>query len=307
MLWTRNHNRLPGGFPAFLIFSSQITTILAPLTFGDCQSSACRAWFPDSVSETRNGTRAGTLEIMENNRCVIFAAGEYYAAPLLPDDRALIIAADGGLDHAAEAGITPDYIVGDFDSAARHPHHSDRTIVLPPEKDDPDLLSALKLGWAHGAREFHIYGALGGRIDHTIATLQLTALVCEHGGAAYVYGDGLTVTAVCDGALHFAAQTFTDGPKYVSAFAHNDTARGVNEHGLKYELVDATMDNTHVNGVSNELISGSEASISVEHGTLLVTFPAGTPTPSRTLFHEFSGDLGPLSTAVSSALVSPRQ
>ena len=88
--------------------------------------------------------------------CVIFGAGEYYAGtPVVP--------ADGGLDHTRELGIVPDVVVGDFDSLeGRAPRTDVRTIALPALKDDPDMLSALKVGWSAGCREFHVYGGAGG-------------------------------------------------------------------------------------------------------------------------------------------------
>ena len=50
---------------------------------------------------------------------------------------------------------SPDVVVGDFDSlTGERPTQGEHTIALPPEKDDPDLLSALKIGWSHHARLF---------------------------------------------------------------------------------------------------------------------------------------------------------
>ena len=75
-------------------------------------------------------------------------------------------------------------VVGDFDSLEGRPPRTDvRTITLPSLKDDPDMLSALKVGWAAGCREFHVYGGLGGRIDHTISGIQLMTLLAGHGAS----------------------------------------------------------------------------------------------------------------------------
>ena len=63
------------------------------------------------------------------------------------------------------------------------------------------MLSALKVGWSAGCREFHVYGGLGGRIDHTISGIQLMALLARHGASGYLYGDGLIVTAITDGSF----------------------------------------------------------------------------------------------------------
>lgn len=177
----------------------------------------------------------------------------------------------------------------------------DRSVRLPPQKDDPDLLSALKVGWSRGAREFHIYGALGGRIDHTIANMQLMALLASHGGIGYLYGDGSIVTAIADGALEFPANHVAPR-RMISVFSHSDVCHGVTIAGLKYVLEGAALANTVVQGVSNEFVDGSAATVSVESGTLIITFPIEAPLPVVRLRHPFGGDLGALDTTVSSAL-----
>ncbi|MBB2955150.1 thiamine pyrophosphokinase [Bifidobacterium commune] len=138
--------------------------------------------------------------------CVIFAAGSYYGNEPhggdLPID-ALVIAADGGFDHANVLGIKPDLVIGDFDSANASIPQGIETIRLPAEHDDPDMLSALKIGWSRGCRDFFIYGALGGRIDHAIANVQLLAFLSHHGGRGLLFGGDSVVTAICNGSLTF--------------------------------------------------------------------------------------------------------
>lgn len=135
----------------------------------------------------------------------------------------------------------------------------------------------MKIGWLRGARTFHIYGALGGRIDHTISNIQLMALLADRGATGYLHGDGSIVTAICDGALDFPADDAVAG-RMVSVFSHSDISTGVSETGLKYELHHADMSSTCVNGLSNEFLAGRPSRITVEHGTLIVTFPIrGSP------------------------------
>ncbi|MBT1181138.1 thiamine diphosphokinase [Bifidobacterium sp. CP2] len=245
----------------------------------------------------------------DGTTCVVFAAGEYYDAASNPANRvvvprgAFVVAADGGLDHARAAGVTPDVVVGDFDSLrGARPAPGAGTVALPPMKDDPDLLSALKIGWAHGCRTFHVYGALGGRIDHTLSAIQLTAMLARHGGIGFLHGDGTTVTAVCDGELRFAAHDAAPR-RMVSVFPHGGPARGVDEPGLRYELMDGTLEADAVQGVSNEFRPGVPGAVSVREGTLVVTFPAEAPTPEVVRRHAFDGGIGELDTHVSPLLV----
>ncbi|KFI45559.1 thiamine pyrophosphokinase [Bifidobacterium bohemicum] len=232
--------------------------------------------------------------------CFIFAAGTYYGNEPreLPSD-SLVIAADGGLDHVHTLGIAPDIVIGDFDSAEAKAPAGAETITLPTEHDDTDMLSALKIGWSRGCRRFHIYGGLGGRIDHSAANLQYLALLARRGGIGFLFGSTTVATAVCNGSLDFAAPA-TDAPLYpVSVLSVDNLSHHVTEAGLKYELHDGELTNSGVttlgiSGVSNELLPGKPSSISVGDGTLLVTFPIGTTLPEVTTVVATADSLGPL-------------
>ena len=57
---------------------------------------------------------------MAYERCVIFGAGEYYEGPAPAIEKGMLaIAADGGLDHMRAMGLSPDFVIGDFDFAVR--------------------------------------------------------------------------------------------------------------------------------------------------------------------------------------------
>lgn len=161
------------------------------------------------------------------------------------------------------------------------------------------MLSALKVGWRHGSREFHIYGGLGGRVN-TISDIQQTAIVASHGGIAYLHGDGRIVTAISDAALHFAAHEVAD-TQYVSVFAHSDSVRDVTERGLKYRLDHATLSNLQVNGLSNEFIDGDAAQIAVGGGIAIIVFDDRAPLPEL-VGATPHGTLGEPSTHVTDAL-----
>lgn len=244
--------------------------------------------------------------------CIVFAAGTYYgnepSADELPAD-AFVVAADGGLDHIRGLGIRPDLVIGDFDSANVQVPEGVETIKLPPEHDDPDMLSALKVGWSRGYRDFRIYGGLGGRIDHTIANIQMLALLAHNGGHGLLYGEHSVVTAICNGSLHFPANDLQDdgtttntANRMVSVFSHADVSYGVTETGLKYELENGTMRSDTVLGVSNELLARRRASISVADGTLIVTFPTDVIPPTSKTSVKASETLGSLASQVSSLL-----
>ena len=202
--------------------------------------------------------------------CYIFGAGEpSLPAASVPRDEVLVIAADGGYPVACEAFGSPDLAVGDFDSLGYLPA---RVPILrhPPEKDDTDLALAADVGLARGCRCFRIFSALGGRLDHTLANLQLLARLAAAGCEATLYGaDGVAVTALCGP----ATLTLAPACGTVSVLAHGGTAEGVTLRGLKYPLEGASLSSNVPLGISNELL-GEEASVSLVAGTLLVFYPS---------------------------------
>jgi thiamine pyrophosphokinase len=233
---------------------------------------------------------------------IIFGAGEYFGARPQAAPNSVIIAADGGYDAALSFGFTPDVVVGDFDSLKGRIPDSSRTVKLHPEKDDTDMLSALKIGWQQGARIFDIYGGLGGRLDHTIGNLQLLAQIATHGGIAFLHGKDAIVTAISNASMHFPAWQNTPR-RMISVFSHSDVSYDVSEVGLKYALDHVELSNTHPLGISNEFKTDTPSTVSVGQGTLIVTYPSEAPLPQWNGHTQPSSTLGPLDKDISSLLV----
>lgn len=133
--------------------------------------------------------------------CYIFGAGSFYGLSQRPAPGDTIIAADGGWEPCRGEGLTPDLLLGDFDSLHTVPDFA-RIRRVPVEKDDTDMMLAIKEGLARGETEFHLYGGMGGRrTDHTIANLQCLLYLAEHGAQGWLYGDGEQFTAICSGEI----------------------------------------------------------------------------------------------------------
>ena len=196
------------------------------------------------------------------DRCVIFCAGGFdgLLEPLTGEE--LVIAADGGLCHARDLGIRPDVILGDFDSLGYVPADSR---VYPVEKDDTDLMLAIRLGLERGCRDFRIYGALDGpRLDHTVAGFQSLGYLCRQDAWGYLIGRDYIVTCVKDGGIRFAPSA--EG--ILSVFCQGAPARGVSITGLQYRLENGVLSPDFPLGVSNHFI-GQPARVAVEEGCLL--------------------------------------
>ena len=197
--------------------------------------------------------------------CYIVGAGSFEKLDRLPQERDLVIAADGGYAYLKKLGIQPDVLLGDFDSLEYVPEH-DHILRHSPIKDDTDMALAAFYAQEKGYRLFYLYGGLGGkRLDHTMANFQLLTGLSRAGMKAYLIGENNIVTAITGERISFAKEA--EG--MISVFSMTDTSTGIWEKGLKYTLDDAMLKNDKVLGVSNEFI-GEESSISVQEGTLLV-------------------------------------
>ena len=207
-------------------------------------------------------------------KCVIFCAAEFdrLALPLSQED--FVIAADGGLRHTNGLGLTPNAILGDFDSLGFTPEAAN---VFPVEKDDTDAMLAVRLGLNQGCREFILYGSLDGpRLDHTVANFQTLQFLADHGAFGYLVGRDTLVTVVKDGSITFPA----GGSGTLSVFCMGPDAQGVTLEGLYYPLQSGTLTSGFPLGVSNHF-TGAEARIAVKKGSLLVLWDRKNGLPLR--------------------------
>ena len=207
-------------------------------------------------------------------KCVIFCAAGFdgLVAEIQKDD--YILAADGGLLHTEKLGLTPNGILGDFDSLGYTPEGS---TVFPVEKDDTDAMLAIKKGLELGYREFLIYGSLDGpRLDHTVANFQALQYLADRGATGYLIGKDYIVTCVKDGCLRFSP----DACGIISVFCMGHDAEGVTLRGLQYSLEDSILSAGFPLGVSNHFI-GKQAEISVKTGSLLVLYDRKNGLPER--------------------------
>lgn len=214
-------------------------------------------------------------DIKRGGNCIIIGAGDLTVGsiPYNPE-KDFVIAADGGLMYCGVLEIEPDLILGDFDSvddeyaeAVRAISNAapEKVLKLPVEKDDTDMLAAVKYGLELGYRSFRLYGANGGRLEHTIANIQVLNYLKEQEAVGYIMDGTGMILLVRNESISF--RDTMDG--YVNIFSLNEKAHGVTIRGLKYELQDTTLTNAMPLGISNEFI-GKQSEISVKDGTLLI-------------------------------------
>ena len=61
-------------------------------------------------------------------------------------------------------------------------------MTVPVEKDDTDTLLAVRVALEKGYRDIRIYGAFGGRLDHTLANLATLEFLRQQGANGFLAG-----------------------------------------------------------------------------------------------------------------------
>ena len=192
---------------------------------------------------------------------------------LRPDD--YLIAADGGARHCAALGILPAVLVGDLDSITPEllAEYEQAGVAIerhPPRKDETDLELAVRRAVADGATEILLLGALGGRLDQTLANLLLPAR--QEWTVPILLADGRQLARVVRGGESVTIRG-AEGDT-VSVVPMSAEVTGITYTGLEYPLVDATLRLGSTQGVSNRM-AGESATIRIASGILLVVQESG--------------------------------
>ena len=207
-------------------------------------------------------------------RTFIFANGELN--PPLPTSDTFtgdswIIAADGGASNCAKLGFMPHTIIGDFDSldpleVEALQKKGVNVIRHPAQKDETDLELALLYAIQQGSSEIVILGALGDRIDMTLANLMLlTHPAYKLFRLSLV--DGNQEVRILRGGQNI--QLYGKPGDTISLIPLSPTATGITTHALEYAMSEGTLTQGSPRGVSNVML-GELCYISLGEGILAV-------------------------------------
>ena len=196
---------------------------------------------------------------------------EFGLTDIQTDGIDVIIAADSGMDFLYENGVTPDIIVGDFDSATTKAleffERKGQTEIhrLNPVKDDTDTEYAIRLAIKHGARSIVVIGATGSRIDHVLGNISLLGIGLESGiDIRIIDANNRIRMADMPGPIENSAQY----GRFVSLIAVTDDNE-VSLKGFKYPVTDYSFDRFTSLGISNEIID-DHAVIDIHRGKFII-------------------------------------
>ena len=206
---------------------------------------------------------------------LVFAAGDMPPEPVTKrvvtsrlTRNAYVVAADGGLAHAAALGIEPHLIVGDFDSvtpallAEYPPSIIERHAVM---KDELDLELALAAALRTGAREASVVGAFGDRFDQSLAAILIAARLTRSGLRCDLHGGGHSAWPLTAG-MTLAPDLPVGTTISVISLVEDAVVRGA---GLVYPLADLGVPFGTGLGVSNA-VARDDASVTCLTGLVAV-------------------------------------
>ena len=200
-------------------------------------------------------------------RCVIVGGADinnygFIREKLCADD--YVVFCDSGLKHLEHLHAKPSLIVGDFDSHD-NPLLDTETIVLPREKDDTDTVYAVKEAIKRGFDDFLLIGVAGARLDHTLGNVSVLLYLDSLGKKGCIIDDYSEMEIVSERPV-----SICDKYSFFSLLNITGCAKGITINGAKYPLADAEISCEYQYGISNEVLPGEKAVVSVKCGKLLL-------------------------------------
>lgn len=177
------------------------------------------------------------------------------------------IGVDRGVLYLLNRDIPVNAAFGDFDSVnekelAEILQHSSTIKKFSPEKDETDMELALNWAVEKQPNTIRMFGATGGRLDHTIANIQLLLKkILEKQQIHIEIIDNQNIVYVVKEGQYTLKRE--ENYRYVSFFPYSTNIVGLTLEGFKYPLKDYTIPVSSTLCISNELIS--------EYGTFSFT------------------------------------
>lgn len=194
--------------------------------------------------------------------------GETFTHQVREDD--LVIAADGGALVARHLGLHPEVVIGDLDSLspkarAGLAEQGARFVDHPARKDETDTELAIRYALEQGADEIVLLGAIGSRLDHTLANVLLLAMPLLAGTPATIVS-GDTEVWLIRGGEELAIEGRAGD--IVTLLPLGQDALGVTTAGLEWAQENDTMHFGPARGVSN-VMTAETARVALQEGLLV--------------------------------------
>lgn len=187
----------------------------------------------------------------------------------LRDKSDFILSADGGTDYCIQIGIVPDLVLGDLDSISAKTmkileKENVPINIFPVKKDKTDSQLSIEYLMDIGAREITIVGAIGSRMDHSLANILLLKTIKDKGINGKIVDNNNTILIVDDELILDRQEGY-----FVSIIPIQIEGAMVSLRGFEYNLSKVRIDFASTHGVSN-IIKDTKGYIKVHEGECLV-------------------------------------
>lgn len=209
---------------------------------------------------------------------LIFINGDLNDGPVVRqalNAAGLVIAVDGGLRHTRSLSMRPHIVIGDMDSAdpawvAEAEAQGAEIRRYPAHKDETDFELALLYAVERGCDSIRVIGAVGDRLDQSLANVYLLALPALRGRDIRLLSGAQSTW------IAYPGVTAIDGAPgdTVSLVPLSGDARGIVTEALEYPLRGETLHFGPARGISNVMLS-TRAQVTFESGLLLVIHTLG--------------------------------
>lgn len=181
-----------------------------------------------------------------------------------------IICSDGGANHTYKMDIVPDYIIGDLDSVEDNilKYYKSKHVQFekfPAKKDETDTELSILLANKLNGKRIDLIGALGGRIDHTIANINLLYYIKNKGIAPRIISEREEIYIAIDEEIII----YGNIGDTISIIPIKGDAKGITLENLEYTLNNYDMEFSRPLGVSNVMKKNS-CNIKINEGSILI-------------------------------------
>ena len=208
-----------------------------------------------------------------SKKAVIVSGGKFENAEFYREilNDKYIICADGGIYLLKKLNIKPNMFLGDFDSCnfdeikkSGFLDECEDIRKFKIEKNATDTHIAVDFAIEKGFRDITLIGALGGRIDHSLANIMLLKYMLEKGAKGTVLNEKNTVFLTNESVV-----VPPENGRHISLIPLTEKVCGLTLKGLKYPLCDFDLEMGDSLGISNEF-TAENAEIAFKNGLLLV-------------------------------------
>ena len=204
------------------------------------------------------------------NKCVIVGGVKINNTDQIKkyiDETDFVIACDSGIESCKDIGVTPNLIVGDFDSHKK-PNTDIEIITLPTAKDDTDTMFATKEAVKRGFSEVMLIGVVGDRIDHTLANVYILSYLQDEGVNGMIVDDFSEMLIISENGQNISR--ISDNYRFFSLICLEGKVEGVTIKNAKFPLENGIITPNHQYATSNEVLPGEVAEVSIEKGSALL-------------------------------------